>query len=94
MVLSKDVEMIIMDMTGCDEQEASDMWQESKVGQLVNRYIDKKVEDKYGENMSYGSASGGVELNFEIDEIVNYEKDIYYDLKGNEIKKPHPLWLK
>ncbi len=85
MRLNKYVEEIIMEMTGCDEQEASDMWEDSKVGQLVSEYIGKKVEDKYGEGMGYSGATGGVELNFDIDGIVHYDSDVYYDLEGNQI---------
>ena len=44
MVLKKGVELIIMDMLGCDEQKACDMWHGSKVGKLVDRYIEKKIQ--------------------------------------------------
>ena len=86
MKLNKYVEEIIMEMTGCNQQEACDMWNESKVGQLVEEYIGKKVEDKYGEGMGFSEATGGVELNFNIDGIVHYDTDVYYDLEGNKIK--------
>ena len=85
MVLKKGVELIIMDMLGCDEQEACDIWHGSKVGKLVDRYIEKKIQNKYGKDMTFSSATGEVELNFEVDGIVDYEKDIYYDLEGNKV---------
>ena len=86
MKISKYVEEIIMDMTGCDEQGASDMWGNSEIGELVDEYIQSKIEKKYGEGKSYSSASGGVELNFDIEGIVDVESDTYYNLEGVEVE--------
>ena len=33
--------------------------------------------------MTYASATGGVDLNFQVDELVDVENDTYYDLNGN-----------
>ena len=86
MKISKYVEEIIMDMTGCDEQGASDMWGNSEIGELVDEYIQSKIEKKYGEGKSYSSATGGVELNFDIEGIVDVESDTYYNLEGVEVE--------
>ena len=86
MKISKFIEEIIMDMTGCDEQGADDMWGNSEIGELVDAYIKSKIEKKYGEGKSYSSASGGVELNFDIEGIVDVESDTYYNLEGVEVE--------
>jgi hypothetical protein len=80
MKLSKYIEEIIVDSTGMNEQQASDMWEESKIGEIVNDYIQNKIEEKYGEGMSYSSATGGVKLDFDIEGIVDVESDTYYNL--------------
>ena len=86
MKISKYIEEIIVDMTGCDDQEASDMWANSEIGGLVEDYIQSKIKKKYGEGKSFSSATGGVELNFDIEGIVDLESDTYYDLELNEVE--------
>ena len=86
MKISKYIEEIIVDMTGCDDQEASDMWGNSEIGGLVEDYIQSKIKKKYGEGKSFSSATGGVELNFDIEGIVDLESDTYYDLELNEVE--------
>ena len=83
MKISKYIEEIIVDMTGCDDQEASDMWENSEIGGLVEDYIQSKIEKKYGKGKSFSSATGGVELNFDIEGIVDVESDTYYNLDGS-----------
>jgi hypothetical protein len=86
MKISKYVEEIIVDMTGCDDQEASDMWENSEIGGLVEDYIQSKIKKKYGEGKSFSSATGGVKLEFDIEGIVDLESDTYYDLELNEVE--------
>jgi hypothetical protein len=86
MKISKYIEEIIVDMTGCDDQEASDMWENSEIGGLVEDYIQSKIKKKYGEGKSFSSATGGVKLEFDIEGIVDLESDTYYDLELNEVE--------
>ncbi len=87
MVIDKYIEQIIQSMTGCDAQEACDMWYESEIGQLVDDYINKKIETEYGENFIMGSASGGTQLKYEISSLVDIETDKAYDLNGKEVER-------
>jgi len=86
MKLDKYIEEIIKDTLGCDDQTASDMWENSEIGEMVNDYIQNTIIEKYGEDMSYSSASGGVKLEFEVEGVVNIETDTYYDLELNEVE--------
>lgn len=86
MKISKDIELIIQEVKGCTEQEAADIWFDSEIADIVEQYITTKISEKYGSYgscMTYASATGGVDLNFEVNELVDVEDDTYYDLNGN-----------
>jgi len=86
MKLDKYIEEIIQDTLGCDVQTASDMWENSEIGEMVNDYIQNTIIEKYGEDMSYSSATGGVKLEFDVEGIVDVETDTYFDLEMNEVE--------
>jgi hypothetical protein len=86
MKLDKYIEEIIQDTLGCDAQTASDMWENSEIGEMVNDYIQDTIIEEYGEGMSFSSASGGVKLEFDVEGIVDVETDTYFDLEMNEVE--------
>ena len=71
MKLNKDIELIIQEVKGCTEQEAADIWFDSEIADIVEQYITTKISEKYGSCMTYASATGGVDLNFQVDELVD-----------------------